>query len=264
MKKVKYIIVWSLIGIYLLIALGFVAEKRQHLVCNQIEVHITDSSKNAFISSKEILNLLQRKKINLIGMNFGEINLSDLEAMLNNYSPIEKAVVYKTLTGKIVIEIHQRTPIIRIIDAYNKSYYIDNKGYIMKLSGNYTARTIIANGNIRSIIPEQGKMSVLDDEKHSNSKKYPLADLYRLACFIANDNFWNAQVQQIYVNGSGDFELIPRVGAQVILFGNYTDCETKFSNLMSLYKNGLPSVGWNKYETINLKYKGQIVCTKRE
>jgi cell division protein FtsQ len=264
MKKIKYITVWAMIGIYLLIVLGFVSEKRQHLVCNQIEVHITDSSKNAFISSKEILNLLQRKKLNLVGMNFGEINLPDLEAMLNNYSPIEKAVVYKTLTGKIVIEISQRTPIIRIIDANNRSYYIDNKGYIMKLSGNYTSRAIIANGNIRGVVPERGKSSVLDIEKCSGGKRYLLADLYKLACFIADDHFWNAQVQQIYVNSSGDFELIPRVGAQVILFGDYTDCETKFRNLMSLYKNGLPVVGWNKYETINLKYKGQIVCTKRE
>ena len=65
------------------------------------------------------------------------------------------------------------------------------------------------------------------------------------------------------MNASGDLELIPRIGSHIIVFGDYSDCEIKFRNLMSLYKNGLPAVGWNKYETINLKFKGQVVCTKR-
>lgn len=263
MKKLKYIIVWSLIGIYLLLSLGFVAEKKQHLVCNQVLVNVTDSARSGFISDKDILNLLQRKGIHLIGKNFNDIDLSAIENILNNYPPIEEAAVYKTLRGKVVIDISQRTPVLRIIDANNRSYYIDDKGYIMKLSGNYTSRVIIANGHIRAAIPEQSKISVLEVEKNRGNK-YLLADLYKLARYIADDDFWNAQVQQIYVNSSGDFELIPRVGAQVILFGDYSDCEAKFTNLMSLYKNGLPAVGWNKYETINLKYKGQIVCTKRE
>jgi len=196
--------------------------------------------------------------------NFNEIDLHNLEIALNNCPPIERAEAYKTIAGKVVIEIRQRSPILRVIDAYNASYYIDNKGYVMRLSGNYTSRVIIANGNIHCPIPENGKISVLNVDNYLKDKHYMLGDLFKLAQFIADDDFWNAQVQQIFVNASGDFELIPRVGAQVIVFGDYSDCEAKFSNLMSFYKNGLPAVGWNKYETINLKYKGQVICTKRE
>jgi cell division protein FtsQ len=47
------------------------------------------------------------------------------------------------------------------------------------------------------------------------------------------------------------------------VFGDISNCEEKFQNLESLYINGLNAVGWNKYETINLKYKGQVICTKR-
>lgn len=263
-KKIKYIVLWVLVAAYMVVAFGFDSGKQQHLVCNQVDVSILDSDKSAFITPTIVKNLLQKKGVNLIGKNFSEIDLNKLEIMLNNCPPIEKAEAYKTIGGKVVIEIRQRSPILRVIDANNSSYYIDNKGYIMRLSGNYTSRVIIANGNIHCPLPENGKISVLDVDNYLKDKHYMLADLFKLAQFIADDDFWSAQVQQIYVNASGDFELIPRVGAQVIVFGDYSDCEDKFSNLMSFYKNALPIVGWNKYETINLKYKGQVICTKRE
>jgi cell division protein FtsQ len=94
-------------------------------------------------------------------------------------------------------------------------------------------------------------------------KRSILAELYQLAQYIEDHEFWKAQVQQIYVNNNYDFELIPRVGSHVIVFGDISNCEEKFNNLESLYINGLNAVGWNKYETINLKYKGQVICTKR-
>jgi cell division protein FtsQ len=200
MKKIKYIILWSLTAIYMAVALGFAAEKQERLVCNQVDVCIIDSDRNAFISSNSVKNLLQRKGINLIGKNFHDIDLDKLELLLNNCPPIDKAEVYKTVGGKVVVEIRQRNPLLRIIDANNKSYYIDDKGYVMKLSGNYTSHVIIANGFIYNTLPENGKISVLDVENYSKDKHYILADLFKLAHFIANNDFWNAQVQQIYVD----------------------------------------------------------------
>jgi cell division protein FtsQ len=133
----------------------------------------------------------------------------------------------------------------------------------MRTSGNFTSHVIIANGNIHTNFPITNKINVLELEKKSGGKNKLFADLYRLGTYITKDKFWNAQIQQIYVNSSGDFELIPRIGSHEIVFGDFTDCDIKFRNLMSLYKNGLPVMGWNTYKTINLKFKGQVVCTKR-
>jgi cell division protein FtsQ len=264
MKKVKYIILWSLIAVYIAVTLGFVAEKQQRLVCNAVEVHVVDSMRNCFVLKKNIMNLLQLKGINLIGKNFKQINLENLEILINGYPPVDKADIYKTSDGRIVIDIQQRSPILRIIDMSNDSYYLDEKGFLMKLSGNYASNVIIANGNIHTGVPINNSINVLALEEKANGKRVVLAELYKVAKFITNDKFWNAQIEQIFVNASGDFELIPRVGAHVIIFGDDNDCEEKFSNLMSFYKNGLPIAGWNTYATINLKYKGQVICTKRE
>jgi cell division protein FtsQ len=65
------------------------------------------------------------------------------------------------------------------------------------------------------------------------------------------------------VNADSDIELVPMVGAHIIIFGRGDNIKAKFAKLEALYRNGFNVTGWNKYEVINLKYDGQIVCTKR-
>jgi len=263
MKRFKEIAIWTIILAYLAVALGFMTEKRQALVCNRIEVRVVDSLKNRFVESKQIIRLLEQKRISLIGKNFKNIDLESIEREVNSYSPVSKAEVYKTVDGCVAIDIWQRRPIVRIMDRQYLNYYIDDMGYIMRTSPSFTSHAIIANGNIDTKFSISNRANVLELESESKGKNKLLADIYRLSKYISEHKFWNAQIQQIYVNASGDIELTPRVGSHIIIFGDYTDCETKFRNLMSLYKNGLPIVGWNKYHTINLKFKGQVVCTKR-
>ncbi|MCD8495578.1 MAG: hypothetical protein LRY45_02455 [Bacteroides graminisolvens] len=76
-------------------------------------------------------------------------------------------------------------------------------------------------------------------------------------------NFFNALIEQIYVSNANEFTLIPKVGDQKIIFGKYEDVITKLENLKIFYQEALPYEGWQKYRTINVKYKGQVVCEKR-
>ena len=261
MRKVRNILIFVSIVAYLTVTLSFVANKHSELVCKAVEVRIIDSAKNGFIQPADIHKLLQNKNIKLIGKNFENINLKALEAELSTFTPVENAEIFKTATGKVVIEIQQRNPIVRFFDYLGRSYYIDDKGYLMRISGKYTSHVPVANGLI-SAPPEVKKtLNVMSLQKPD--KRSILAELYQLAQYIEDHEFWKAQVQQIYVNNNYDFELIPRVGSHVIVFGDISNCEEKFQNLESLYINGLNAVGWNKYETINLKYKGQVICTKR-
>jgi len=261
MLRIRNILIFITIVIFLTITFSFVATKQNDLVCNMVEVKIIDSAKNSFIQPRDIQNLLYNKNIKLIGKNFKNINLKALEAELNTFTPVENAEIYKTSGGKVVVEIQQRNPIIRVYDVLNQSYYIDDKGHMMRISGKYTSHVPVANGYISA--PEDFKKSLNVLSLQRPGKRSVLAELYQLAQFIEDHEFWKAQIQQIYVNNKHDFELIPRVGSHVILFGDISNCEEKFNNLESLYINGLNAVGWNKYETINLKYKGQVICTKR-
>jgi len=182
--------------------------------------------------------------------------------MIYKHPAIKEARVYKTIAGSINIEVLQRQPLLRIINRYGDTYYIDEEGKAMPWSNHFTARVLVANGNIgnRFDFSRYREMNILND---SISSFRALKDLYSLAIYIRENKFWKAYFEQIYVEENGDFELIPRVGGHLIIFGNTEEMDDKFSNLQQLYALGLPNEGWNKYSVINLKFHNQIVCTKK-
>ncbi|MCF8296880.1 MAG: hypothetical protein K9J13_04975, partial [Saprospiraceae bacterium] len=85
--------------------------------------------------------------------------------------------------------------------------------------------------------------------------------IFILAKAITKDEFFKAQIEQIYIN-KNEIELIPKVGDHVIIFGSISDMDEKLDKLKLFYIKGLKKTGWNNYKTINLKYRNQIVCTK--
>ena len=138
---------------------------------------------------------------------------------------------------------------------------MDNEGYLFTPRGAFIPHIIIANGYFtegNELRKVKNITELKDKEKYSE-----WIDLIALVNFIGNDEFWRSQLVQVYYNSSREFELIPRVGAHQILFGNTDNLELKFRNLRTLYNEGLAYEGWNKYEIINLKYNNQVICTKR-
>ena len=92
-----------------------------------------------------------------------------------------------------------------------------------------------------------------------------LDDIYRISNYVCKDSLMNALIGQVYLEKNGDFILIPLVGKQTILFGSANSDEVvadKFNRLKVFYKEGMPHEGWEKYNTIIVKYEGQIVCRK--
>jgi len=123
------------------------------------------------------------------------------------------------------------------------------------------AHVLVANGNIPAISVQAGK-KIFQRASDSLQKNSVLQNIFLVAGFIAKDDFWKAQIEQIYVNDKNDMLLVPRVGDHVIVFGDASDLKEKFVKLKSMYY-AFNQIGWNQYKILNLKYKNQIVCTKR-
>ena len=162
----------------------------------------------------------------------------------------------------VKVNIQQRRPVIRILTSADESYYIDEEATLMPLSENYTVKVLVANGNITESYGRFYKKKIADT---TLTKKSILDELYAMANYINRDEFWKAQITQIYVNEDREIEIVPLVGDQKIIFGDTTAMDEKFKKLKIFYKEGMNTIDcWNKYATINLKYKNQIVCTKKE
>jgi len=194
------------------------------------------------------------------------VDVSELENVLNSHVAISKAEVYMSEDGEVSIEVKQRKPVMRVFNYDNESYYIDEEGELMPLSEKYTARVPVANGFIAEPYAKRYMYSINDIKNDSLARANSvLDDLFDIAMFIGQDEFWKVQVEQVYVNREGELELIPMVGDHRIVFGDATDIEQKFKKLRIFYEEGLNTTGWwNSYSVINLKFKDQVVCTKKQ
>ena len=263
MKIFKNILIWAFIIAYIAVAMSFVKERKNKILCHDIKVEILDSLHNGFITVSDIEDFFHETDMNIIGTPVLSINTKNIEQKLRQYASVKNAEVFVTLEGDIRVEIDQRNPIVRVVNKRGQSYYIDQEGTIMQLSSKYSSHVLIANGNIVEHYEVNRTREIYCDNNEKWAKNHLMCDLYELSKFIYEDDFWRAQIEQIYVNDESEFDLIPRVGAHIIYFGGIENYKTKFRNLRAFYLQGLNNVGWNKYEKISLKFDNQVICTKR-
>jgi cell division protein FtsQ len=255
---------WLMVITYLVVALSFASNKAEMAVCSSIDINIADSLNNAFVTKSDVLKTLEREHSNFIGIPLSMINTHILEQQIKAMQAVKGAEVYKTAEGKLAINIEQRKPIVRIINRQGQSYYIDVEGRTLPLSSKFTSHVLIINGNITEPFNIEPNIEVLKWTGKNITNESPLiCQLYDFAKFIVNDPFWRAQITQIYVDNPNSIELIPRVGPHTVILGNLDEYRTKLAKLKLFYERALPEEGWNKYKEINLKFKNQIVCTKR-
>ncbi len=254
---------WFSLVLYLVIGLWFVTKRNRELVCKDIKVTVVDSSENSFITSKDIRRIVDVKGKSPIGKPLRSINTYELENRLSTMMSVRDVQIYKTSDGVLSIKVKQRRPLVRIFNAKNQSYYIDEQGLLMPLSDRFAAHVLVVNGKINEHFPFKANEDVMQWDTSVYKREPLLQQIYDFARFVNDDDFWNAQIAQLYVDSSNDIEIIPRVGSQVILLGSLDDYEKKLDKLKLFYEKALPAEGWNKYKMISLKYSKQIICTKR-
>lgn len=240
MKTVFSILSWLILIALIILLMAFSVKKQKAADCKVFDV-VVAQSENHFVNEKVINNLLKDKNLHPLGKTKTKIAIDEMERIIADHALIKEANAYSDIAGNVAIEIVQKRPIARISTAIN-SFYIDEDGKRMPLSDAFTARTLVISGNVN--FTEKGT-------------------LFSLARFIDEHPFWKAQIMQIHEEVNGDLTLIPRVGYQQIVFGKAVNIEEKFRKLKLFYKKGISEEGWNNYSQINLKFKNQIVCTKK-
>jgi cell division protein FtsQ len=240
------------------VLLGFVTRHQNQMPCQGLDVAISSEAEMYFIDKIDVENHVINASDSVVGKRMIDLNTLHIEQVIETLPEVKKADVYKTINGRLKVNVELRVPVARVFNKNGNSFYIDKQGEMMPLSTKYSARILTVNGNIHQ--PQNaGNAGVMVAERFEKQ----LREIHEIASFIAADSFWSAQIQQVYVDEKLEYVLIPRVGNYEIQFGKMTDIETKFLKLNSFYEQALSKTDWNKYKTINLKYKDQIVCFKK-
>ncbi len=227
--------------------------------CSRIRITIADSSRYHFVTKRDIQNTIFSVNGNFLGKPVGDFSVSDIEATMNRYRELKTAEAYLSIDGTLHVYADQRTPIMRVMANNGGDYYVDADGVVVRRRNLYTPRLHIVGGNINISQAMLNGVSVLD----TSIKNSILKDIYYLVKYINRDDFWSAQIDQIFVDNNDEIDLIPRVGNHVVHLGTAENYDGKLSILEAFYNKVLPEVGWNKYSVINLAYRDQIVCRRR-
>jgi len=258
-RKLLKILLLTIPVLYLIIIPVFLASAVNSKPCSGIVINLADSSEYHFVTKGQLLNMAIGSGNRLLGKKLKDISLLSIENRIKNFHELKTAEVYVSIDGNLHIYADQRTPIVRVMPDDGGDYFIDNDGYIFRRRNLYTPRLHIVEGNVTVTKAMLDSLSILDTcIKHS-----VLKDMFGFIKYINNDSFWSAQIDQIYVDGNDEIDLIPRVGNNTIHLGTFENYKGKLRNLAAFYDQVLPEVGWNKYSVINLEYKDQIVCKKR-
>jgi len=231
---------------YIVYSMVFLSGPNPEEKCKSVELVFTNGQQSEFIDKKEVESMLKAAHVYPAGMLMKDVDTKKIEETIRANEFVARAECYKTSNGKLCVKVEQRVPVIFVIPEGRSGYFVDAQGYIIP-NTNYVSNIITATGKI--------------DEQFAKT------GLAEFGQFLQGDEFWDSQIEQLYVykNKKGEplVELVPRVGENIITLGSLDNYQKKLSRLKTFYDKAMNTVGWDKYAKISLEYDNQIICSKK-
>lgn len=242
MKKKNKILTIVIIAVVLILVVLANVWRSRSLVSG-IRVNIDYCESDTLIDADEVSALVLRQMPALTATRVSQVNLGKVEQAASKSPYLHNCQASTSIGGSVVIYVEQRRPIMRMF-VKSGEYYVDEEGVRFPISQRGSSDVIVASGEI----PEKGE---------------GYKSLCRLATFLDAHPEVSPLFDQIYRDDNGDLFLIPKLGDHVVQVGSADNLEEKFSNLLAFYTRGMPQVGWETYKQVSIKYRGQVVCTKK-
>jgi cell division protein FtsQ len=261
MKKWLNIAFWITfaIGASVLMAFANTRQNGASVGYPEIEIEVTDHM--LFLTKDQVIQRLIDRSLIAENKNYAENDIAAIETEIQNMPEVKSVHVYSYVSGKWKIDIQLRRPVARIFNLDSSSCYLDEDGFLMPLSETYTARVLTVNGYINETNMGKNVPEIMNNDSLKTIEI--LDDLYAISQYVCSDEFLSAQITHVFINQYHEFELIPRVGDQRILFGDASHVKGKFKKLEYFYSEGISRAGWENYDTINLMNRNQVVTSKR-
>ena len=186
MKKMSKIVNFTLLSLlslglmaYIVYAMFFLSVPDDEERCVAVELAVAkDNGASAFVDAGDIEKMLKNANVYPKGMLMKDVDTEKIEETIRKNEFIAKVECYKSANGKLCVSVEQRVPVIFVIPEGKDGYFVDAQGKIIPNRSN-AANLVVASGNI--------------DEKYASK------ELAEFGQFLQMDDFWNNQIEQVYV-----------------------------------------------------------------
>lgn len=261
MKRVswrKVLLTFGVSGLMGYIIYAFVSgsDTDEQMTCKDIAVKILNINDAGFVTAADVRSIVEESKMTGKGKRLNDSIAVEVRKMLETKSYLKNVKVYPSGDGVLHISLEQRIPVVRLITPSGSSY-LDSEGYAFPTSANYVHDIPLATGNLplpyklpyKGPLPDNGSAFV--------------RRLLAFAEYVSEDEFWNAQIQQINADGEGNVELVMCVGDEIVKMGQLDGYVYKLDKLSTFYDKVYPHLERNKYKTFDLRFGDQVVTTRK-
>ncbi len=229
-----------------IIALSSASKIEKTKTLSKIEIDISNGDKYRFLDDKKVMEMINDSG-DVTHVPIGKLDARKMEQTIATSPWVKDAQVYIDNAQVMHLFITQRTPLTRIFESNGNSYYLDKTLSIMPLSDNYIYYTTVVTN-----VPQ------LKDDSAGRSMKGRILAVVK---FIQANPFWMAQISHVTIDSGNTFVLVPLLGNQKIILGDTSMMKEKFDNLYVFYKKIFSRIGWDKYDVLDLRYKGQVIAS---
>ena len=211
--------------------------------CVGIDVRIASASSADSITRRGVLDELSRYPRPIVGAQVNTINTAEIRRYLSSFSNFESVECVITPGGELRVNIVPMIPEIRVFGS-DGSYYVNKDGKRIDSNAEFYVDVPVVRGNF--------------------NERFTAASILPLIRFVNNDSTLKNLVSMIEARDAHNLILVPRIHGHVINFGDINRLAEKRDMLLEMYRRVMPYKGWDEYDTISVKFKGQIVATRRD
>lgn len=205
-------------------------------------ITVADSARTGFVTAADLAHECGGITGRIKELTRGEVDLNSLESGLRASDKVERVNVAVLNNGTLAIDVVPMVPVARVFDDHG-SYYINAQGKRISADPRYHVDVPVVVGRF--------------------SAKYPPTRLLPLLSYIASRPELDALVSTLRQEPGGDIILVPSIRGHVVNFGDTSMVADKFERLRTFYRKVMPVRGWETYDTISVKWRGQLVGTHR-
>ena len=257
-KRILKIALWVITGAALVALFVFGRKWYLETPLKGIDFNLERADSHGFIVKDSVLSRTEAFCGFPNHASIGAVNMAGIQKMLADNPWVEHSSAYIGLNDTLTIQAKEYEPVLRVFNQDRQSVYVTAEGIVLPSSPTYTPHLIIASGSFTFPIPY--KHGIDSDSIYANTG---ITESLTIAKAILKDEFLRDNIGQIYKDINNEYELsVNNLSARVLL-GDTTSIDKKLTRLRILLERFGGTEELVPYETLNLKYNNQIVCTKK-
>ncbi len=228
---------------YLIFGLCYSSHRAAADPYRALDINVAKTQTSAFLTPSIIDASIGNLRDSIADIPARNVNTRAIELAVLSLDNVEDANCVVLNNRHVLLDVVPLMPVARVYDSGSDSpsYYINRAGKRMMPDPRFRVDVPVIIGNFAN---------------RSAAMVMPVID------YVNSDPGLRSLVSAYQVKPNGDIMLVPMMRGHIVNFGDTADIANKFARLRVFYRKAMPVKGWEYYDTISVKWRGQVVARR--